>query len=62
MFLLDANVISELRRPTKANPKVTAWADSVRQPALFLSVMTVATRNIADFRSMGVSVLNPWEA
>jgi toxin FitB len=138
MFLLDTNVISELRRPTKANPKVAAWADSVRQPDLFLSVitiieiemgilgleyrrdhaqaavlrtwmdsyiqpafdgrilpvdaavalrcarlhvpdrrsdrdaliaatalvhgLTVATRNVADFRAMGVSLLNPWEA
>ena len=127
-----------MRRPTKANPKVAAWADSVRQPDLFLSVitiieiemgilgleyrrdhaqaavlrtwmdsyiqpafdgrilpvdtavalrcarlnvpdrrsdrdaiiaatalvhgLTVATRNVADFRAMGVSLLNPWEA
>jgi predicted nucleic acid-binding protein len=137
MFLLDTNVISELRRPTKANPSVAAWADGVRQPDLFLSVitiieieigilgpdhrrdhaqaaalrtwmdsyiqpafygrilpidtavalrcarlhvpdrrsdrdaliaaialvygLTVVTRNVADFQSMGVSLLNPWE-
>jgi predicted nucleic acid-binding protein len=24
--------------------------------------LTVATRNVADFRAMGVSLLNPWEA
>jgi len=24
--------------------------------------MTVVTRNVADFRPMGVGLLNPWEA
>jgi predicted nucleic acid-binding protein len=41
MFLLDTNVISELRRPEKANPKVAAWAASVRQVELYLSVITI---------------------
>lgn len=41
MFLLDTNVISELRRPGKANPKVAAWADTVRQAELFLSAVTI---------------------
>ena len=41
MFLLDTNVISELRRPGKANPKVAAWADTVRQAELFLSAITI---------------------
>jgi predicted nucleic acid-binding protein len=41
MFLLDTNVISELRRPTKANPRVAGWADTIRRPDLFLSVVTI---------------------
>jgi toxin FitB len=41
MFLLDTNVLSELRRPQKAAPKVAAWAASVRQAELYLSVITI---------------------
>jgi len=43
MFLLDTNVISELRKAEfgRAHPHVTAWADSVDADELFLSVMTV---------------------
>jgi toxin FitB len=41
MFLLDTNVISELRRPNRAHPKVAAWSDGVRQAELFLSVVTI---------------------
>jgi predicted nucleic acid-binding protein len=29
MFLLDTNVISELRRPERANRNVAAWAGSI---------------------------------
>lgn len=41
MFILDTNVVSELRRPEKANPKVMAWAASVPVASIFLSAMTV---------------------
>jgi len=41
MFILDTNVISELRRPKKANPKVGAWAASIPVASLFLSAITV---------------------
>jgi predicted nucleic acid-binding protein len=136
MFLLDTNVLSELRRRDKTDRRVAAWADSVDASALFLSAITileieagallvarrdeaqgavlrswvdskvlpvfsgrilpvdvavavrcarlhvpdpraerdaliaatalvhrlcVVTRNVADFRSMGVELLNPWE-
>ena len=40
-FLLDTNVLSELRRADKANAKVVAWASSVPTTATFLSVITV---------------------
>ena len=43
MYLLDTNVVSELRkiRPGKANPNVAAWADSVDAVDLYLSVITL---------------------
>lgn len=138
MYLLDTNVVSELRkvRLGKADANVAAWAEGVDAADLFLSAislmelelgvlaverrdprqgallrtwleqhvlpefsgrtlpvdtavaqrcarlhvpdpraerdaliaatalvhgMTVATRNVADFRPMGVAVVNPWE-
>lgn len=139
MFLLDTNVVSELRkaRTGRADPRVTAWASAIPASDLFLSVivvqeleigilqverrdpaqgallrawledhvlptfsdrllpvdaavarrsarlnvpdprpyrdeliaatalvrgMTVVTRNVADFATTGVSLLNPWES
>lgn len=43
MFLLDTNVVSELRkvRAGKADPGVAAWAAEVPPVALFLSAITV---------------------
>lgn len=43
MFLLDTNVVSELRkiRLGKADAYVAAWADSVDATDLYLSVITV---------------------
>ena len=136
MFLLDTNVLSELRRRDRTDRNVAAWADALDPADLFLSAITileieagtllierrdpaqgallrtwinhrvlpafagrilavdtavaqrcarlhvpdpraerdaliaatalvhrlkVATRNIADFRPMGVEIVNPWE-
>ena len=43
MYILDTNVISELRRAKsgKADKKVIAWANSVSATRLFLSVITI---------------------
>jgi toxin FitB len=41
MFLLDTNVVSELRRRTKAHPKVAAWAKVTPMSQMFLSVITI---------------------
>lgn len=43
MFLLDTNVVSELRkvRTGKANARVAAWADGVDAADLFISVITL---------------------
>jgi len=41
MFLLDTNVVSELRRPHRTNPNVAKWADSVSPSDLFLSSISI---------------------
>ena len=43
MFVLDTNVVSELRkiRVGTADPRVTAWADSVDAGSLYLSAITI---------------------
>jgi hypothetical protein len=136
MFLLDTNVISELRRAHRADRNVVAWAKALPVASVFISAisilevevgalliarkdarqgaalrawidhqilarfdgrvlpvdivvaqrcarlhvpdpraergaliaatalvhgLTVATRNIADFESTGVALINPWE-
>ena len=41
MFVLDTNVVSELRRPQRADPKVLAWASGLPVANLYLSAITV---------------------
>jgi predicted nucleic acid-binding protein len=41
MFLLDTNVLSELRRRERTDRKVAAWADRVHASDLFLSAITI---------------------
>lgn len=41
MYLLDTNVVSELRKAGKADKNVKAWADSVSANSLFLSSITI---------------------
>lgn len=43
MFILDTNVVSELRkvRLGKADENVAKWADSIATPDLYLSVVTI---------------------
>ena len=43
MFILDTNVVSELRKVKagKADKGVSAWADSVDAASLFLSAITI---------------------
>ena len=41
MFLLDTNVLSELRRRHRTDRAVAAWADSLDPSDLFLSVVTI---------------------
>ena len=137
MFILDTNVVSELRKAKKTHQNVKKWAQPLSAAGLYISVisvleleigillierrdqeqgrilrtwmdrhvlptfsgrilaidtavahrcamlqvpnprsdrdaliaatalvhgLTVATRNVADFKPMGVGVLNPWES
>lgn len=41
MYLLDTNVLSELRRPDRAHPNVTNWAAGAFLNDLFLSSITI---------------------
>lgn len=43
MYLLDTNVVSELRksRTSRCNPDVQRWIDSVASPSLYISAITV---------------------
>lgn len=40
-YLIDANVVSELRRPDRASQAVVAWAASVPQSDMFISSVTI---------------------
>jgi len=41
MYLLDTNVISELRRPVKADPRVRTWATEAPVSNFFMSAISV---------------------
>ena len=41
MFLLDTNVISELRRPDKADRNVAAWANALPAASFFISAISI---------------------
>ncbi len=40
-YLLDTNVISELRKGERADPHVTAWFADLADQEIFLSVLTI---------------------
>ncbi|WFU26589.1 type II toxin-antitoxin system VapC family toxin [Bradyrhizobium sp. CB1717] len=41
MFLLDTNVISELRRPDKAHRNVAPWANAIPAASFFISAISI---------------------
>jgi predicted nucleic acid-binding protein len=51
LYLVDTNVLSELRR-SRPDPSVTAWLDSVRVAEVHISVITIGeiTKGIAKVR------------
>jgi len=40
-FLVDTNVVSELRKGARANPRVAAWFAGLAEEEVYLSVLTV---------------------
>jgi predicted nucleic acid-binding protein len=50
MFLLDTSVISELRRPERANRNVAAWARTIPLASFFLSAITILEIEIGALR------------
>jgi predicted nucleic acid-binding protein len=65
MFLLDTNVISELRRPEKANGDVVAWASTISAASFFLSAISIleielGTLQIARRDAAQGAVLRTW--
>jgi predicted nucleic acid-binding protein len=40
-YLVDTNVLSELRKGSRANPSMSAWLEEVKDETLFLSVLTI---------------------
>lgn len=40
-YLLDTNVVSELRKGRRANPNLMAWLHAVEENELFLSVLVI---------------------
>lgn len=53
MFVLDTNVVSELRKVQsgKANPNVARWAESVDAGTLFVSAVTILELEIGILRA-----------
>jgi hypothetical protein len=65
MFLLDTNVISELRRPARANRNVLAWAAAIPAATFFLSAISIleieiGTLQLARNDSAQGAVLRAW--
>lgn len=50
MYLLDTNVLSELRRPAQAHLNVKRWANSIFLDELYLSAITVLEIEIGCLR------------
>jgi len=41
MYLLDTNVVSELRKGRRADPNVIAWAGGISSNEMFISVISI---------------------
>ena len=73
MYLLDTNVISELRKVKsgKADKHIESWSFQVDPQLLYVSSIVIheielgillAERSDRDFNLDGLKVFNPWES
>lgn len=55
MYLLDTNIVSELRKGARANPGVTAFFADLRAEDIYLSVQTIGElrRGVENIRGRG---------
>jgi predicted nucleic acid-binding protein len=65
VFLLDTNVLSELRRKNRTDPNVAAWADRIPASDMYLSVITIleieiGTQSLARRDSRQGAILRTW--
>jgi toxin FitB len=65
MYLLDTNVLSEMRKKGTCNPNVAAWAVAVASADLYLSVITIfeielGTRRLERKDVAQAAVLRDW--
>jgi predicted nucleic acid-binding protein len=51
MFVLDTNVVSELRKAGKADRRVVAWANAMPAGDLFLSAITILELELGVLRA-----------
>ena len=49
-FLLDTNVLSAMRRPSRLEPKVRKWLEGVRSRDLYISAITLMEIEIGVLR------------
>lgn len=66
-YLLDTNVVSELRKGDRADPGVTTWFAGIAAEEIYLSVLTIGEirRGIENVRRRdpaGASALDGWLA
>ena len=65
MFLLDTNVISEIRKGRRSDPQVSNWYAGVDEPQLFISSLTIGEvragiERIRQRDSAQASTLEAW--
>jgi hypothetical protein len=56
-YLLDTNVISEIRKGRDCDLHVATWYDSIGDE---VHQMMLATQNVADVADLGAKVINPF--
>ena len=66
MYILDTNVVSELRKAKKADQNVTKWAQPLPSATLYISVISLLELEIGILlmerrdKEQGVAILRVW--